>query len=60
MGNLFFRKQSIETLERLRFAELREWNTWHELMSDQEAKVTCHKCGRQYDVRKVKKCPCGG
>ena len=57
MGNLFSRGQSIDVIKKLRFAELREWNTWHEIMADAESKTTCSKCGASYDVRKYKKCP---
>jgi hypothetical protein len=40
MGNLFSRQQPIDVLTRLRFAELREWNIWHELMAKEELKAT--------------------
>jgi hypothetical protein len=60
MGNLFSRHQPINVIKKMRYAELKEWNTWHELMADQEAKVTCGKCGKIYDLRKQKKCGCGG
>jgi rubrerythrin len=60
MGNLFYRKQPISEIKKLRFAELREWNTWHEIMNDAEARVKCSKCGNVYDNRKNNKCPlCG-
>jgi hypothetical protein len=59
MGNLFSRGQQISEIKALRFAELKMWNVWHELMADQEAKATCSKCGKTYDVRKQKKCTCG-
>lgn len=36
MGNLFFRGQPISEIKKLRFAELKEWNMWHELMVDME------------------------
>jgi len=39
MGNLFFRKQPISEIKRLRFAEMREWNEWHELMVKEEQKA---------------------
>ena len=38
MGNLFYRGQSISEIKKLRFAELREWNSWHELMTKEEKK----------------------
>jgi hypothetical protein len=39
MGNLFYRKQPISEIKKLRFAELREWNTWHEIMDKEEKKI---------------------
>lgn len=36
MGNLFFRGQPISEIKALRFAELKEWNVWHDLMVDME------------------------
>lgn len=59
MGNMFYRKQPIDVITKLRFAELREWNVWHELMADVESTVECPKCGKKYDARKQKKCNCG-
>jgi hypothetical protein len=38
MGNLFYRGQSIEVIKKLRYAELKEWNEWHELMQKEEQK----------------------
>ena len=38
MGNLFFRKQSIEVIKNLRYADMKEWNEWHELMVKEEQK----------------------
>jgi hypothetical protein len=38
MGNLFSRKQPIDIIKNLRFAELRYWNEWHELMNEEEKK----------------------
>jgi hypothetical protein len=38
MGNLFFRGQHIEEIKKLRYAELKEWNIWHELMAKEEQK----------------------
>jgi hypothetical protein len=38
MGNLFFRGQQISEIKKLRFAEMREWNEWHELMVKEEQK----------------------
>jgi hypothetical protein len=38
MGNLFFRGQHIEEIKKLRYAELKEWNIWHELMAKEERK----------------------
>jgi ribosomal protein L37AE/L43A len=61
MGNLFYRGQPINIIENMRFAELREWNYWHEVLSNEQAKTTCPKCGMKYDIRKSTKCPkCGG
>jgi len=59
MGNLFSRGQQISEIKSLRYAELKEWNGWHELMLESESTQTCQSCGRKYDVRKHKKCPCG-
>jgi hypothetical protein len=39
MGNLFSRGQHIEDIKKLRYAELKEWNVWHELMAKQEQAV---------------------
>lgn len=39
MGNLFYRKQPISEIKKLRFAELKEWNSWHELMIKEEKKI---------------------
>jgi hypothetical protein len=47
MGNLFYRGQQISEIKRLRYAELREWNMWHELMQKEEK--------RQAEEMKVKK-----
>lgn len=38
MGNLFFRKQPISEITRLRFSEIKEWNWWHEEMIKEEKK----------------------
>jgi len=38
MGHLFFRGQQISEIKKLRFAELREWNEWHELMVKEDQK----------------------
>jgi hypothetical protein len=59
MGNLFSRKQSIAVINKMRFAELREWNFWHEKMANEEATIKCSNCGTKYDARKQKKCSCG-
>ena len=40
MGNLFSRKQPISEIKKLRFAEMREWNEWHELMAKEEKRIT--------------------
>jgi hypothetical protein len=40
MGNLLYLKQPISEIKKLRFAELREWNTWKELMDNQVNKIT--------------------
>jgi rRNA maturation endonuclease Nob1 len=61
MGNLFYRGQPINVIQNMRFAELREWNYWHDLMANEESKIICSKCKKKYDSRKNKKCPyCGG
>jgi hypothetical protein len=39
MGNLFYRRQQISEIKKLRFAEMREWNKWHEIMIQQEKKI---------------------
>jgi hypothetical protein len=39
MGNLFFRGQPISEIKKLRFAEMKEWNWWHELMTKTEQKA---------------------
>lgn len=39
MGNLLYLKQPISEIKKLRFAELREWNTWKELMDKQTNKL---------------------
>jgi len=36
MANLFFRKQPISEIKRLRYAEMREWNEYHEIMIKEE------------------------
>jgi len=46
MGNLFFRNQPINVIRSLRFAEMKEWNEWHEIMIREEKK--------QIDAQKVK------
>jgi len=38
MGNLFYRGQMINVIKKLRYAELKEWNEWHELMQKEEQK----------------------
>lgn len=38
MGNLFYRGQMIPVIKKLRYAELKEWNEWHELMLKEEIK----------------------
>lgn len=43
MGNLFYRNQPISEIKNLRFAELREWNSWHELMIKEEKKQMDNK-----------------
>jgi hypothetical protein len=40
MGNLFYRGQPISEIKKLRFAEMREWNKWHELIANEETKVS--------------------
>lgn len=60
MGNLFSRNQPISEIKMLRFAEMRDWNIWHERMLDEDSKIICGKCNNTYDVRKHKRCPCGG
>jgi len=39
MGNLFYRGQSIPEIKKLRYAELRYWNEWHERMCEEEKKA---------------------
>jgi len=39
MGNLFYRKQPIQIIKDLRYAEMKYWNDWHELMVEQQKKV---------------------
>lgn len=39
MGNLFYRKQPISEIKKLRFAEMKAWNTWHEIMAGEEQKA---------------------
>jgi len=36
MGNLFFRQQPIHIIRSLRWAEMKEWNEWHEIMVKEE------------------------
>jgi hypothetical protein len=39
MGNLFYRHQPINIIKKLRYAELKQWNEWHEIMNKQELKA---------------------
>lgn len=39
-GNLFSRNQSISDIYALSYFELKEWNEWHEIMAEQERKMT--------------------
>ena len=39
MGNLFYRRQQIDVIRSLGFAEMKYWNNWHELMSKEEEKI---------------------
>jgi hypothetical protein len=32
MGNLLYRHQPISEIKKLRYAELKQWNEWHEMM----------------------------
>lgn len=39
MGNLFGRGQPTEGIKRMSYSEMKYWNRWHTLMSDQETKT---------------------
>jgi hypothetical protein len=52
MGNLFYRGVSPAEIKKMKYKEMKYWNKWHEIMSNEEAKATCAKCNRTYDVRK--------
>lgn len=45
MGNLFYRRQPIDVIRSLRFAEMKFWNEWHERMqeADKEAYENARK-----------------
>jgi len=36
MGNLFYRGASTSDINEMDYFEMREWNHWHELMSEAE------------------------
>ena len=36
MLNLFFRGQKISDIKKLRYAEMKEWNEYHEIMKKEE------------------------
>lgn len=46
MGNMLYRGQPISEIKQLRFAELREWNYWHEVM-DKETRKYIDKAGKE-------------
>lgn len=39
LGNLFYRGQSIDILERANYASLKYWNDWHKIMEKEEIKT---------------------
>ena len=39
MGNLFYRKQQISEITSLRYAEMKYWNEWHEIMIKADKKA---------------------
>lgn len=39
MGNLFYRGQAISEIKRLRYAEMKFWNGWHEIMTEEEKRA---------------------
>ena len=47
MGNLFYRKQPINIIKDLRYAELKYWNGWHELMEKQQQEVNDKIAGKK-------------
>jgi hypothetical protein len=47
MGNLFFRNQPINIINSLRYAELKYWNEWHELMVEKEKKEIAAARGKK-------------
>jgi hypothetical protein len=40
LGNLFYRGQNIEALNRATFGELRYWNEWHEIINKKTKDTT--------------------
>lgn len=36
MGNLFYRNQPISEINNLRYAEMKYWNEWYEIMEKQQ------------------------
>lgn len=39
LGNLFYRGQPIDVLEKMTYSRLKYWNSWHELIAEQERKA---------------------
>jgi len=39
MGNMFYRHQSIDVIDRLTYSDLKYWNEWHEIMIRAEKRV---------------------
>jgi hypothetical protein len=40
LGNLFFRGQRVDVLNKLRYSEISYWNKWHEAMAKHSDDVT--------------------
>lgn len=47
MGNLFYRRQSIQVIKDLRYAEMKYWNTWHEIMEKQQQEINDKIAGKK-------------
>lgn len=39
MGNMFYRRQQIDVIEKMTYSDLEYWNGWHEKMCDAEKKI---------------------